>query len=360
MSINLALPDKPSIEGATVNAGIRPCREGGFRLEKELIDGKIIIHNYGHGGNGISVAPECAKRVSTMVQEIIGKNSNAHICVLGFGIAGTLVVHHLLTLGYRNIEVIAENLPPYTTSDQSTGIWDANFDADDQTAEFANQSRHFYDRISEGRSSLGFEGVYKRDVYSVGYSDERTRQVNGKKVQVQMGKRAPFEAVRWETVVVDTPLFLNSAMKVFKGPAVRLNNTKITSFRDVSCSMIVNCTGYGSKKLTGDTKLYPMRGQTLSFPKPSNINYIFGMRNDNPFKGEGISHFFMVPTQDRIIVGGTYEKGVEKLGNDDSIEKVRKSMIAFFHHTSPENWPEGEDSDSESEVPLTRTDLDAE
>ena len=38
-------------------AQIRPYREGGLRIEKEFIKGKCIVHNYGHGGAGISLAP---------------------------------------------------------------------------------------------------------------------------------------------------------------------------------------------------------------------------------------------------------------------------------------------------------------
>lgn len=41
-------------------AGNRPYREGGVRLEKETIEGKVIYHNYGHGGGGISIAYGCA------------------------------------------------------------------------------------------------------------------------------------------------------------------------------------------------------------------------------------------------------------------------------------------------------------
>lgn len=35
-----------------VNTGLRPFRVGGPRIEAEEIDGKLILHNYGHGGSG--------------------------------------------------------------------------------------------------------------------------------------------------------------------------------------------------------------------------------------------------------------------------------------------------------------------
>jgi len=32
--------------------GLRPARKGGPRIEKEMIDGQKVVHNYGAGGSG--------------------------------------------------------------------------------------------------------------------------------------------------------------------------------------------------------------------------------------------------------------------------------------------------------------------
>ncbi|MBN8280798.1 MAG: FAD-binding oxidoreductase, partial [Gammaproteobacteria bacterium] len=37
-------------------AGLRPFRRRGYRLELEMWDGKPVIHNYGHGGGGVSLS----------------------------------------------------------------------------------------------------------------------------------------------------------------------------------------------------------------------------------------------------------------------------------------------------------------
>lgn len=48
--------------------GLRPYREGGVRLEVEYdIKGRPIIHNYGHGGSGFSLAWGCAQSVTELV-----------------------------------------------------------------------------------------------------------------------------------------------------------------------------------------------------------------------------------------------------------------------------------------------------
>lgn len=44
--------------------GLRPFRRPGVRLEREkLRDGRIVIHNYGHGGSGFTLSCGCADKV---------------------------------------------------------------------------------------------------------------------------------------------------------------------------------------------------------------------------------------------------------------------------------------------------------
>lgn len=45
-------PNISDLEILRVAAGLRPSRHGGVRIEKEVVDGKLLIHNYGAGGYG--------------------------------------------------------------------------------------------------------------------------------------------------------------------------------------------------------------------------------------------------------------------------------------------------------------------
>jgi D-amino-acid oxidase len=44
-----------------VRAGLRPFREGGPRVEAETVGDKLLLHDYGHGGGGWTLAPGCAE-----------------------------------------------------------------------------------------------------------------------------------------------------------------------------------------------------------------------------------------------------------------------------------------------------------
>jgi D-amino-acid oxidase len=58
---------RPEIAGARVlehRVGLRPARDA-VRLEREpLPDGRVVVHNYGHGGAGITVAWGCAEEAA--------------------------------------------------------------------------------------------------------------------------------------------------------------------------------------------------------------------------------------------------------------------------------------------------------
>ncbi|MDY6771232.1 MAG: FAD-dependent oxidoreductase [Candidatus Nanohaloarchaea archaeon] len=55
------------LDGATMHGGVgyRPMRDR-VRLERETVDGTPVVHNYGHGGAGITVSWGCALRAAEL------------------------------------------------------------------------------------------------------------------------------------------------------------------------------------------------------------------------------------------------------------------------------------------------------
>lgn len=55
-----------------VKIGYRYIRstENGLRLEKEILGDKLIIHNYGHGGAGVTLSWGCALKVVSLLKEV--------------------------------------------------------------------------------------------------------------------------------------------------------------------------------------------------------------------------------------------------------------------------------------------------
>ncbi|MFK4227511.1 NAD(P)/FAD-dependent oxidoreductase [Streptomyces sp. NPDC019890] len=67
---------RPEIAGARIlghRAGLRPARAAGVRIEAEpLPGGGLLIHNYGHGGAGVTVAWGCAEAAAALAGQALG------------------------------------------------------------------------------------------------------------------------------------------------------------------------------------------------------------------------------------------------------------------------------------------------
>jgi D-amino-acid oxidase len=59
-------PALAQAEQLGVSVGLRPCRDV-VRLEQEEIDGKLLVHDYGHGGAGVTLSWGCAEDVRDRV-----------------------------------------------------------------------------------------------------------------------------------------------------------------------------------------------------------------------------------------------------------------------------------------------------
>ncbi|KAK5165066.1 D-amino acid oxidase [Saxophila tyrrhenica] len=68
------VPAGKGIEALSVvrhGVGLRPMREGSIRVEKEVIEGVPVVHNYGHGGYGYQTSYGCAAAVEKLVKEAL-------------------------------------------------------------------------------------------------------------------------------------------------------------------------------------------------------------------------------------------------------------------------------------------------
>lgn len=54
-----ALAD-PAVKRVRSVVGLRPTRPKGVRVESEIVNGAPVIHNYGHGGGGVSMSWGCS------------------------------------------------------------------------------------------------------------------------------------------------------------------------------------------------------------------------------------------------------------------------------------------------------------
>src|SRR5258706_8156949 len=109
--------------------GLRPYRPEGFRVEAERIGEKLLVHNYGHGGAGITLSWGTASlavdllsepgAIATGSRHSRSLSAHRHFAVLGCGVNG-LSTARLLQRRFQNgpgtVTIYAKDLPPETTS----------------------------------------------------------------------------------------------------------------------------------------------------------------------------------------------------------------------------------------------------
>lgn len=301
-----------NIIGSTV--GIRPYRKTGIRLEAETIRDKLIIHNYGYGGSGLTLA----FGGSNEVLEIL--NSKNHpsktVAVLGAGVAGLTTAYDFLEKGYE-VHIYSDHWNPDLTSNVAAGAWTPLLFPKDLSLE----KKLFHEKllqIAEERFLKStefypeFEGVKLLCYYglkSQNQTQESDLTENENEVVIHFDNGTTKYGQRFYRLAIDGQLFMKDLYAKVKSRGAILHQKRLENLEEVlnlKESIIINCTSFGSRELFDDKEFIPIRGQMAYFPA-QDIDYVLyqSIPNSNYF-------FFLYPWSDRIILGGIYEYGEEE------------------------------------------------
>ena len=95
--------------------GLRPYRASGFVVKPEKLDDKVVIHDYGHGGGGISLSWGTAYLAADMALA----HASRRAAVLGCGAVGLAAARELQRRGF-DVSIYAKAIPPHTTSNMAS------------------------------------------------------------------------------------------------------------------------------------------------------------------------------------------------------------------------------------------------
>jgi glycine/D-amino acid oxidase-like deaminating enzyme len=314
---NLPTPDftfDPNLPGACI-AGVRPYRNGSYRLDAETISQKFIVHNYGHGGAGITLSWGCASKVRDIVQSHLVSAPDTKAAVLGAGAMGLTAATLLANLGLT-VTIYSDRQPLETTSSKAGGQWAVS------VVEFAGKERELTDIIKfaytrfKGSIGQGF-GVSEQPNYTATPShnlDVVIQLAPGLIPPRESLPRLPFEGHTkpgfvYRTLLIEPPVFLARLEADLRARGVTFVNKKFANRSDMLNSVpekiVVNCTGLGSMKLFSDTKMQPIKGQLAMLPAQPALQYLYGQSG------------YMFPRADHVVIGGTFEVGV----NNETVSK---------------------------------------
>lgn len=99
--------------------GLRPFRPSGFHVDAETLGDKLLVHNYGHGGCGVTLSWGTA---NLAVKLVIDSGRAGPTAVLGCGAVGLATARLLQSRGF-DVTIFARELPPDTTSNIAGASW---------------------------------------------------------------------------------------------------------------------------------------------------------------------------------------------------------------------------------------------
>jgi D-amino-acid oxidase len=311
-------------------ACLRPFRAPGFRLAAEKLGDKLCVHNYGHGGAGITLSWGTAQ----LATEEVRRSGQKQVAVLGCGVVGLATARLLQQIG-KEVTIYAKALPPETTSNSAGGLWlpYSLFDPDRETPQFHEQylrsvkfSYAYFQQFAG--EDYGVHWLPSYVVTDEPFSETEMLATKGPFPEVfpelrdlqPDEHRFPYRYVRqFRAMLIEPHPYLRALLRDFRLAGGRVILHEFHDIAEVATlpePVLVNCTGLGARDLFSDSELIPIKGQlTFLLPQPE-VNYVVLA-----------DELYMFPRRDGIVLGGTHVRGDWSLEPD----VVAKSRILAGH-----------------------------
>lgn len=296
-----------------VIVGHRPYRPNGFRVEREQFDDKIVIHNYGHGGGGLSLGWGSSALAVREAADL----APDEVAVIGSGIMGLCTARLLQDAGW-SVTIYTRDVYRHTTSNVAAGEWGPFSTHDDGQVDAAFLSRldwaarvshHAYTNLTGTKYGIRWMEFYELYDAALGeiaratFDDLFAYQRDLDPGEHPFGNRY---ARRIVTMQIDPGTLLRQLTADFQLAGGRL---VIHTFDDLANvlalreNVIFNCTGLGAATLFDDSSLVPAKGQLVYLPPDPAVDY---MTVGGGFGGEhGFLHMF--PRRDVLLLGGVFK-----------------------------------------------------
>jgi glycine/D-amino acid oxidase-like deaminating enzyme len=299
-----------------VIVGLRPYRSSGFVVRAEPLGTKRLVHNYGHGGAGITLSWGTAQ----LAVDMGFAGARERHAVIGCGVIG-LSTALLLQRRGAPVTIYAKALPPDTTSNIAGGHWSPTSLYDHETPEFLEQfhraihiAYRAFQAMAGARHGITWHRNYiiQDRALPFGPAQLAIRDVFPEMALLRPGEH-PFgdaHVQSYMTMMIEPYTYLRSLMDMFLVGGGRIEVRDFASREEIAAlpeTTVFNCTGLGAKALFGDDELMPVRGQLVVLLPQPELDY--------NILSQGL---YMFPRTDGVILGGTFERGNWSVEPDDA------------------------------------------
>jgi len=309
----------PEREIRTV-VGLRPYRPSGFVVRAEKLGETLVVHNYGHGGSGITLSWGTAK----LAVDLGVSGYRGAVAVLGCGAVGLATARLLQEAGFA-VTIYTKAMPPETTSNVAGGQWFPAFLSDhgrrsntfrEQLLAAAEYAYRRYQIMVGPRFGVRWMRNYYLNhqpfietSYTGAQSPLRAMMPEYRALAPEEHPFTGYAFVRqFDTMLIEPPVYLAAMLDEFQiagGKVVVRELPDRVAIQELPEKLVFNCTGLGAKALFDDDELTPVKGQlTFLLPQPEVQYATIG------------GDLYMFPRSDGILLGGTHEEGVWSLEPD--------------------------------------------
>lgn len=327
--------------------GLRPYRPSGFVIRADRLEEKLIVHNYGHGGAGMSTS----WGTGFLAAELAAEHDARQAAVIGCGVVGLTAARQLQQRGF-DVTIYAKDLPPHTTSNMSlaaftpesglvtrsrrTPAWDAQFR---RAVKIAYEQLQLLVGPEYGVSWIDQYGWFSNDP-----PPEEVSVPSWALLPAHMYMRGddlgpgehPFPSTyAWRQPVlrIEPSIYLEALLRDvhrYGGEVVIRGFQSLGELARLSQPVIINCTGLGAGELFGDDEIVPVKGQLTVLVPQSEVDYATfgGVPGTSTRIAFGLH---MMPRRDGIVLGGTSQEGVWALEPDEeALSEIVDGHIGLF------------------------------
>lgn len=307
-------------------AGLRPYRAAGFVVRAEALGDKRLVHNYGHGGAGITLSWGSSR----LATELGLRGHQGPVAVIGAGVMGLTTARLVQEAGFP-VTIYTEALTPHTTSNIAGGQISpfSHYEDDAVTPEWRAQFEAAME-YSWRRFQIMVGDDYGIRWLPTYQESNSTRPIGVEPWRPNARRLGPGEhpfpverVLRFTTMYVETGRFLRELTREVQIAGGKIAVRRFATPADIATlpeRLVFNCTGLGARELFGDQELHPVRGQlAVLLPQPE-IGYAFAGQAG-----------YMFPRADGILLGGTFERDQwDAAPQPEAIASMLASHKAFF------------------------------
>lgn len=316
-------------------AGLRPYRSAGFVVRRDQLGDKALIHNYGHGGAGITLSWGSSR----LATDLGLAGHSGPVAVIGSGVMGLTTARLVQEAGLA-VTIYTAALPPDTTSavaggqvspfghyseEEVTPAWMAQF----QSAMAYSWAR--FQTLLGDRYGIRWLRTYEETRRTSIPSDWMDRYYPNARLLAPRDHPFPVaNAMSFDTMYVETPRFMAELSADFLRAGGKIRMRRFADLHDVATlpeTTVFNCTGIGARNLVSDDGLIPVRGQLAVLAPQAEVQYAFA----------GTAGY-MFPRKDGVLLGGTFERNqweaTPQPGDIARIVQSHKQLFEGFRCTA--------------------------